>query len=323
MKSTIKDVAKLAGVSIATVSRMLNNTGFVLPETQEKIRDAIEKLEYTPNSRARSFKTGKNHMVAVVVPDISNPFFASVINEIEHYVGNLGYKLLIANTNEDEKKEKEILQFLSQGSVDGIILASTISNYAILSQYLPNPSEIPVVLIDRKVDGWPYDAVLESDADTIFHIVQQMCKNGHSKIGCISGLEHLSTTQERVAAYQSALLSQNISLTPSYVCTADSLNCSGYDYTSQLLDSGCTAILVIYNALTRDVIRCILDRGLTPGKEIAIAGYYNPDFLNINMHSIQLPLCDLGKLAAERIISRIENQTLAYSTIELPAPQCM
>ena len=128
MKVTISDVAKLAGVSTATVSHTINNTRYVSSETKEKVYQAIAELGYTPDASARSFRTGKKKTVGFIVPDISNKFFATMIESVENDLSSHGYHLIIANTKEDMDREETNIRLLTAGLVDGLLIASTIAN---------------------------------------------------------------------------------------------------------------------------------------------------------------------------------------------------
>ena len=152
-KVSIRDVAALAGVSTATVSHVINNTRYVKEETKRLVLKSIEELHYSPDATARSFKTGKRNLIAFIVPDISNPFFATMIEEVENVISKEGFKLLVINTKETKEREIDNLRILSSGIVDGFVLASTVENYSDISGIVP-PS-IPVVLGDRSPLGAP------------------------------------------------------------------------------------------------------------------------------------------------------------------------
>ena len=123
MKVTISDVAKLAGVSTATVSHTINNTRYVSNETKEKVYRAIEELGYTPDASARSFRTGKKKIIGFIVPDIANKFFATMIESVEKYLSANGYQLIIANTRENMDREETNIRLLTAGLVDGLLVA--------------------------------------------------------------------------------------------------------------------------------------------------------------------------------------------------------
>ena len=147
MKVTISDVAKRAGVSTATVSHTINNTRYVSSETREKVQEAIRALGYTPDASARSFRTGKKRTVGFIVPDISNKFFATLVESVEEYLAAHDYHLLVANTKESMDREETNIRLMSAGLVDGLLLASTMDDFHRLDETIPNG--FPVVLVDR------------------------------------------------------------------------------------------------------------------------------------------------------------------------------
>ena len=150
MKVTISDVARLAGVSTATVSHTINNTRYVSGETKEKVYQAIAELGYTPDASARSFRTGKKKTVGFIVPDISNKFFGTMIESVENYLSAHGYHLIIANTKEDADREETNIRLLTAGLVDGLLVASTMDDFHRFDELIP--AGFPVVLVDRTFD---------------------------------------------------------------------------------------------------------------------------------------------------------------------------
>ena len=151
MKVTISDVARLAGVSTATVSHTINNTRYVSGDTKEKVYQAIRQLGYTPDASARSFRTGKKKTIGFIVPDISNKFFGTIIESAENYLSAQGYHLIIANTKESMDREETTLRLLTAGLVDGLLVASTMDDFARLDGLIP--AGFPVVLVDRTFES--------------------------------------------------------------------------------------------------------------------------------------------------------------------------
>ena len=151
MKVTISDVAKRAGVSTATVSHTINNTRYVSAETKERVFNAIAELGYTPDASARSFRTGKKKTIGFIVPDISNRFFATMIEAVERQLSAAGYHLIIANTQEDEAREETNIRLLTAGLVDGLLIATTMNDFDRFDSLIP--AGFPVVLVDRTFSG--------------------------------------------------------------------------------------------------------------------------------------------------------------------------
>ena len=161
MKVTISDVARLAGVSTATVSHTINSTRYVSGETKEKVYRAIAELGYTPDASARSFRTGKKKTIGFIVPDISNKFFATMIESVENYLSAHGYHLIIANTKENPEREETNIRLLSAGLVDGLLIASTMEDFSRFESLIP--AGFPVVLVDRTFDTKRFPSVSVSN----------------------------------------------------------------------------------------------------------------------------------------------------------------
>ena len=176
MKVTISDVAKLAGVSTATVSHTINNTRYVSSETKEKVYSAIAELGYTPDASARSFRTGKKKTVGFIVPDISNKFFATMIESVENYLSMHGYHLIIANTKEDMDREETNVRLLTAGLVDGLLIASTMDDFDRFDQMIP--AGFPVVLVDRTFETKKYSSICVSNFQPIYRSVCRLAGKG-------------------------------------------------------------------------------------------------------------------------------------------------
>ena len=142
---------------------------------------------------ARIFKTGKKYLIGFVVPDISNIFFANIIEEIENVIAEKNYRLIVTSTKENADLEREHIRTLSNGIVDGLIVASTLESYSQIQELLPD--SIPTLFIDRTLKDCPEDSVIISNYDAMYKAVETLIANGHSQIGYITGLPHLSTTQ--------------------------------------------------------------------------------------------------------------------------------
>ncbi len=307
MKATIRDVANKAGVSTATVSHVINNTRFVSDAIKKKVLDSIAELGYSPNAVARIFKTGRKNLIGCVIPDISNSFFSTIINEAEEIVSNHGYRMIVVNTREQEIREVEHLQILSSGIVDGLILASTIADSRRLAELIP--STLPTVLFDRVLSNGYWDSVTISDYDAMYQGVEVLINDGHKKIGYITGLNRLSTTQERLRAYKDAMAAHALLLSKEQIQQGDSMSQSAVMHLEPLLAMGCTAIVVSNNVMADDALFYLSDKDLKIGQDISILGYddsYKTTFNQRRMHMVSQPTNQLGKKVGEQIVERIK-----------------
>ena len=242
MKVTISDVARLAGVSTATVSHTINSTRYVSGETKEKVYRAIAELGYTPDASARSFRTGKKKTIGFIVPDISNKFFATMIESVENYLSAHGYHLIIANTKENPEREETNIRLLSAGLVDGLLIASTMEDFSRFESLIP--AGFPVVLVDRTFDTKRFPSVSVSNFQPIYRSVCRLAGKGDKRIGMIGGLPRLSSTKERIAAYQEAVADCGLPQDDLLIRYGNSMENSAQSCLDELLEQKCDALVV-------------------------------------------------------------------------------
>ena len=331
MKVTISDVAKLAGVSTATVSHTINNTRYVSGETKEKVYQAIAELGYTPDASARSFRTGKKKTIGFIVPDISNKFFATMIESVENQLSAHGYHLIIANTKEDMDREETNIRLLTAGLVDGLLVASTMDDFERFDELIP--AGFPVVLVDRVFDGQKYSSVSVSNFQPIYRSVCRLAGKGAKRVGIIGGLPRLSTTKERISAYQQAVADCGLPADESLILYGNSMENSVQSCLDQLLERGCDAVVVCQGLMAAETISYLHMKDIQLGKDIELVSFvdYDYDFYQLysdRMDSIVQPVQEMGTAAGEQILRRVEEPeapifekvlTSAYHPHEPPA----
>ncbi|MDY3282336.1 LacI family DNA-binding transcriptional regulator [Dysosmobacter sp.] len=310
MKVTISDVAKLAGVSTATVSHTINNTRYVSQETKEKVYQAISQLGYTPDASARSFRTGKKHTVGFIVPDISNKFFATMIESVESVLAQAGYHLIIANTKEDMTREENSIRLLSAGLVDGLLIASTIDDPERFDRLIP--AGFPVVLVDRTFETKRYSSICVSNFQPIYRSVCRLAGKGDQRIGIIGGLPRLSTTKERISAYEQAVADCGLPVEEGLICYGDSMENSAFRCLDELLERKCDAVIVTNGLMATDTITYLHQKGLRMGQDIDVVSFVDFESSFYRMHAGQMdsiiqPVEELGKTAGEQILKRVED----------------
>lgn len=305
--STMKDVAKRAGVSIATVSHIINGTKTLTPKTQQRVMQAIEELDYVPDQTAKSFKTGRKNVIAFIVPDISNNYFANIIDALEEELRRSGYHLILTNTKESVDCEIRQLRYLTSGVADGIVLASAAQSYDEISPYIPE--QFPVVLIDRKFEDCPLDMVNVSDTTAITSGMTRLIRDGHTRIGYIGDLLHLSTSRERLQTYLNVMEEFHIPVGQDLIKNTVSLSHAAYALTGELLGEGCTAIVVGNNVMTVDAYSYLFkNRERYP--DVQILGYHHRDMARLFSPKdgiIMLNEDDMGISAGRQILNRIKD----------------
>lgn len=316
---SIRDVAAKANVSIATVSHVINGTRNVKEETRLSVERAIEELHYVPDSTARSFKTGKRNLVAFVVPDISNAYFSTMIEEVEDVLAQEGYHLLVLNTREAASRELESLNFLTSGFVDGLIIASTLTDYHALVSAIPDG--MPVVLIDRYLEGSPYDAVYVSSYNALHLGVDYLIQKGHQRIGFLTGIPNISTTADRLKAYMDVMQAHGLP-TDSLIQTGTSSTRLSAVNLDALLSQGCTALVVSNNVLTIEARILLGKRGMSVPRDIEILGFLDSGQVQYGLQKMSLvcqPTAELGRTAGKLLLTRIHNAARPVQNIILQA----
>lgn len=316
---SIRDVATLAGVSIATVSHVINGTRNVNDTTRAAVEKAIEELHYVPDSTARSFKTGKRNLVGFVVPDISNAYFSTMIEEVEDILAQEGYRLLVLNTREDPVREAEGLNVLTSGLVDGLILATTMTDCKCLTASIPNG--FPVVLIDRYLPGAPYDAVSVSSYGSMRLGIDYLIRKGHRKIGFLTGIPNISTTADRLKAYQDGMAAGGLS-TENLIQVGTSSTKLRSENLDALLEQGCTALVVSNNVLSIEARILLGKRNISVPNDIEILGFLDSDHAQYGLQKMSLinqPTAEQGRTAGRLLLSRMRNADAPLQNVILQA----
>nr|WP_239559049.1 LacI family DNA-binding transcriptional regulator [Sporohalobacter salinus] len=315
----MKDVAQKAEVSIATVSHVINETRYVSENTKNKVIKAMKELDYHPNSAARLLKGKESKIIGFLVPDISNSFFTKIAKEIELILRDRGYNLIVSNSDEEVKKEKEQLKVFNSQLIDGLIMAPSADDHSFLEEKL---KDYPVVFIDRKPAGYNKgDRVLVKNEDGSYNAVEHLINSGHTNIGIITGLPGLTTTNERLEGYKKALKDNNIRIRNEFIKGGNSMFDSGYKLTRELVDStDITAIFATNNLMTVGSMNYLKENSVQIPEEIAIIGYDNYNWATITDPSLSVvkqPIQEIGKKSAELVLSRIDEEKQAFSEYRL------
>ena len=309
MKVTISDVAKLAGVSTATVSHTINNTRYVSNETKEKVYRAIAELGYTPDASARSFRTGKKKIIGFIVPDIANKFFATMIESVENYLSANGYQLIIANTRENMEREETNIRLLTAGLVDGLLVASTMDDFQRFDSLIP--AGFPVVLVDRVFETKKYSSVCVSNFQPIYRSVCRLAGKGDRRIGITGGLPRLSSTRERISAYRQAMADCGLPVDEELIQYGDSLENSACSCLNKLLEQQCDAVIVCQGMMASETIIYLHQKGIQLARDIDLVSFVDYDSEVYTLYADQVdsiiqPVNELGEAAGEEILRRVE-----------------
>ncbi|WP_369168515.1 LacI family DNA-binding transcriptional regulator [Streptomyces sp. R28] len=324
--ATMADVARSAGVSVATVSHVLNGTRPVLPHTRQAVLDAMDELGYTPNTLARSLVTSRTRSIGLAVSAISNPYFTEILQGVEAAALEHGYSLLIADPHDDPVHERKVVQLLHERRVDGMIVAPSADPRELIA-YLGRHN-VPTVLLDRVVDtttdGSPhFDQVCADSAEPVARLVTHLADLGHQRIALVAGLPGLSTTGERLDGYRDGLAAAGLAFDEHLVVHGDSESAGAEQATAALLSlaSPPTALVTANNAMTIGALRALRDRGLSVPDDIALCCFDDfawADLFSPRLTAIAQPSRDIGAHAVRVLLDRLASPDRAARTVRLP-----
>lgn len=304
--ATIKDVAARAGVSTATVSRVLNGER-VKQETKERVLAAIEALGYRPNLVARSLKTQKTQIIGFVVPDFGS-FFMRVAEAVEEILNSYGYSLIVCNSNEDLSREKERVQMLVERQVDGLLVVPTSSS----SEHLLEAQKkgIPVALVDRLVKDMQVDCVLVDNVNGAYQAVEHLVTMGYRRIGVINGRLEVTTGEERYRGYLRVFEDYNLPIVEELIRTGDFSSQSGYILVKELmaLPHPPQAVFIANCYMTMGAMLAISELGIRVPEDLAIVAFDDMELYRIATPPLTVvvqPMEEIGKTAAHLIYKRV------------------
>jgi LacI family transcriptional regulator, fructose operon transcriptional repressor len=307
MGSKIKDVALLAGVSSATVSRALRNKANVRPEIQQRVFEAAKSLNYRPSRVARSLRVQRSNIIGLIISDIQNPFFTSLVRGAEDVAYNSEHTLFLCNSDEEVAKEKLYIELMIAEQVAGVIItpARERNNAA----YKLLEAGISVVAVDRRMLDLQVDTVLVDNASATRSLTQHLIDNGHRRIGGIFGFNSTTTGRERFEGYVTALSENGIKLEEALVFGVSPKESEGFEYTSKMLKTNPpTALIAGTNLLAEGAIRAIRTAGLKIPDDITLAVFDNPSWVSLisfPLTVVSQPTYMLGTTAAELVLKRI------------------
>lgn len=319
-KNNIFQVAELSGVSIATVSRVLGGNARVSPELAARVKEAAATLGYHPNRSASSLRKRVSKTVGVIISDIENPFFTSVIRGIEKVLYEAGYGLLFCNSNEDPERERSHFSILRAEDVSGIIFTPTNRNADFCKELVE--SGIQLVAIDRIPDIECMDVVTANSRKGAFEATLHLVELGYQRIGLIAGPKRASTSIERLEGFQEAMAAHNFPLDQDLIVYSDYRQAGGYQAMLTLLDlkDPPEAVMVSNNLMTLGGLQAIHERNLHIPDQIAIVGFDDMPWatsLQPSLTAVAQPAFDMGTTAAELLLDRLADPARSYRKVEL------
>lgn len=315
-KATIKDIAKHAGVSPSTVSRFINNSGYVGDEAREKIEQAIQELNYTPNVFAQNLPTGGSNIIGVVIPDINNPFFGEIIKGIASVLDDENLHMILCDTDENTEKELKSLAMLKGQMIKGLLITPTSDKNEFNSEYLSmlESMGIPIVLIDRDVKYSNFDAVFLDNVQGAFEATNALIQEGHERIAIIAGPLTSKPGRDRLRGFKKAFEMNRVTIDEDLILHGDFRENSGYQLMKHVLamKNRPTAVFTSNNLMNLGAIKAMVEEGIDIGKDISLIGFDEIEILNtlsMNISVVSRPTRKMGAVAAEILLERLGGQS--------------
>jgi LacI family transcriptional regulator len=318
----IRDVAKRAGVAPITVSRVINDSGSVSAKTRTRVEEAIQELGYVPNRLARSLRLSRTHTLALVVTDITNPFWTTIVRGVEDAAQDAGFNVILCNTDESEAKQEQYLDVLLQKRVDGILLVPASSSAEPVDRV--QRQNLPLVVLDRRVCSAQVDVVRGDSEEGAHQLVRHLLSLGHRRVAVLSGPKDVSTAEDRVIGYRRALAESGVEVRADWVLYGRFSKESGYEMTQQVLATAPrpTALFAGNNFIAIGVLLALKDAGLRIPEDISVVAF---DDLMANLAVdpfltvVDQPSYEMGRQAAELLLARLSGSAAdGYQEIVLP-----
>lgn len=320
--ATLKDVAKLSGVSVPTVSRVVNEEKYISDEVKEKVLSAIKELNYTPQWTARSLRLKRTLTIGIIIPNVSDYFFGSIVLAVESYFRKKGYDIILFNTSNDEDIEERAIKLAISKRVEGIILA-TISKSEKKISSLINNFGIPIVVVDNKLNIENIDQVLSDDVGGSYKLVEHLIKkHGYKDIACISGPLEESSSFEKLAGYKKAMEDNELKVNKEYIKVAYWKKSKAFEATCELFENSNKpeAIYCMNANMLIGCLRYIIKRKIKIPEDLAIVTFDDYDFVSVvypPVTSLKRIDIEMGTIAAEILFERIEGSDADYKIVRI------
>ncbi len=321
MAVTISDIAKEANVSLATVSRVLNNSGYVKESTRIKIEEAIKRMNYVPSAIARSLSTNESNTIGVIVPDVTNSYFGKLIKGISEIAEKNNLNIILFNCDNILEKEIKALYVLKEQRIKGIVMTPGFGQQKHNKEYLQviNNLNIPIVLVSADLKFKKLNGIFVDNVQGGFMATDEFIKQGHKKIAIMTGILESEPSIERVIGYKKALKEAGIKINNNYILNGKFSTDAAYRLTEELLNMDYnqrpTALVVCSNRMTIGVVKCIKDNGLKIQKDLSVIAFDKVDILDmlgVKMTYIDECPLELGKKSME-LLCNIFNNKINYT----------
>jgi LacI family transcriptional regulator len=315
MRATLKDIAKQTGLSITTVSLVLNNKGARFPgETRDLVFDAARNLNYHPNQLAVGLLTKQTHTLGLIIPDITNVFFSELAKGLEDRSRQDRYNIILCNSNDEYLMEKQCINTLYDRGVDGIVLAMSAESFGAKNEEclsLLRSLDIPVVLVDSFNEAGDFSALAIDNAEGSRLAVGHLLELGHRRIACISGPMGIKTNRDRLDGYTETLRKAGLASDPALVFEGDFRYQSGYAAVAPLLEARPSAIFCHNDMMAYGAYKALKDRRLRVPGDISLMGFddiFFSQYLDVPLSTVVQPAYEMGRQTADQLLGEIADR---------------
>jgi DNA-binding LacI/PurR family transcriptional regulator len=316
----MEDVARLARVSSATVSRVLNDGQYVRQQTRERVLAAIEELRYRPSRVARSLRVNRSRIIGLLISDIQNPFFTALVRAVDDVAFKHQYTIFLCNSDENTDKEALYLDLMYSENVAGIIITPSRETHSPCQKFIE--LGLPMVAVDRRLLDVDIDTVVIDNVGGAYQLVTNMIADGHRDIAAIVGTQTMTTGRERHEGYVRALEAHGLSVRPEWVFTGPPTESYGYQSALKLLQrpDRPTAIFTGNNLLTVGTLRALYELNLRIGEDMALGTFDETTLMTLllpDLNVVAQPTYDIGAVAMELLLKRIADPSLPTQEVML------
>jgi len=320
MKVTIYDVAAKAGVSIATVSKVINNTGRISEKTRKLVNQIMEELDYQPSTVASALSGKSTYTIGLTLPDLANPYFAEIARAIENQGRKYGFNVFICSTDNDPEKEEEFYQLFMKKRVDGIIMVSRDKQNVVVKKIISE--KVPLVMIAREFNTAPVTSIMVDDYLGGYQAGQHLLQLGHKRIAVIA--EHLSElgSKERLRGCSDAMLEAGIEIDAILIIEGGYTLETGKQamYSLLAIDPPITAVFACNDILAIGAVQAIREAGMQVPAHISVVGYDNTILATIidpPLTTVAQPMTEIGERSVTLLVEQIQSRELVRQRVVL------
>jgi len=305
----IRDVAQRAGVSVATVSRVLNHPDQVTPKTRERILDIMEEMDYTPNWFARGLNLNRTGVIALLIPNILNPIYTEIAKGVEEVAHNKGYYTLLCNSEDSNEKEAAYIEMLLHRKVDGLIFIAGHLNSNLMTKI--EETQLPAVMIGKIEGNWQFSTVYTDYFEGARKATTHLIENGYKKIAHITGKLQFIESAEKLKGYQEALKNATLKINPNWIVDGEETIEGGYLAAKRLVRNSNPpeAIFIANDWMAFGAMDAIKTEGLRIPEDIAIVGFDNNRMSGLvepKLTTVNLPVYKMGLTACRLLFDEME-----------------